>query len=90
MPFFTCHSCPMAVYSCPIGTIQHYMIIRQLPFIVLGHLILVLAAVGRMVCGWVCPVGLVQDLTYKAKTPKIKISKKWNYFKYVTLAGWCC
>lgn len=87
MPFITCYSCPVAVYSCPIGTIQHYMIIRQLPFIVLGHLILVLTAVGRMVCGWVCPVGLVQDLAYKAKTPKITISKKWNYFKYIALIG---
>lgn len=85
VPFFTCHACPAAVFSCPIGTIQHYMVIRQFPWIELGHLGIILIAVGRMVCGWLCPVGLLQDLMYKIRTAKVKIPNWLYYFRYPSI-----
>ncbi|HUW23935.1 MAG TPA: 4Fe-4S binding protein [bacterium] len=87
IPFVTCHACPAAVFSCPLGTIQHYMVIRQIPYVLLGHLGILLVAVGRMACGWLCPVGLFQDLMYKIKSEKIKIPHRLDYFKYATLLG---
>ena len=30
---------------------------------------------GRLICGFLCPFGLIQELLYKIKTPKLKKSK---------------
>lgn len=87
IPFLTCYSCPLAVFSCPIGTIQHYMVIRQFPFLDLAHISIVALAVGRMACGWLCPFGLIQDLLYKIKSVKIKLLPSLFYIKYLSLAG---
>ena len=43
---------------------------------------------GRTICGWLCPVGLLQELLYKIRSPKLKKSKvtrALSYFKYVLL-----
>jgi polyferredoxin len=61
------------------------MIIRQIPFVLMGHLFLILIAVGRMICGWLCPFGLLQDLAYRIKTAKIMLPGLLGYLKYVTL-----
>jgi polyferredoxin len=82
VPFFSCHACPAAVFSCPIGTLQHYAVIRMAPWAELGSLGLILIAVGRMVCGWLCPFGLLQDLLYKIKSIKVKIPKWTHNFRY--------
>ena len=85
VPFFTCHACPAAIFSCPIGTIQHYMVLRQFPWVLFGNLFLILITVGRMVCGWLCPVGLVQDLMYKIKVAKVKLPHWLYYLKYPSI-----
>lgn len=47
------------------------------------------AFVGRFVCGWLCPFGLVQDLLYKIpfikKIKKVPLDKPLRYLKYVIL-----
>lgn len=44
---------------------------------------------GRVVCGLLCPFGLVQDLLHKIPVPKLKVPKKidWpaRYIKYIVL-----
>ena len=58
------------------------------PVYVLGILALFGLLLGRTVCGFLCPVGLGQELLYKIKTPKLKKSKVTrvlSYFKYVVL-----
>jgi len=43
---------------------------------------------GRLICGWLCPFGLIQELLYKIKTPKLKknrFTKILSYLKYVIL-----
>lgn len=67
VPGLNCYSCPGALGSCPIGSLQAVLGSRnyRVSFYVIGFLMLVGAFLGRFVCGWLCPFGLVQDLLYK-------------------------
>lgn len=93
LPGLNCYSCPGALGSCPIGSLQSVLADRnyKFSFYVVGFLIFIGAIFGRFVCGWLCPFGLVQDLIYKIPFPK-KLKKlpgdKWlKYLKYVILIG---
>lgn len=91
VPGLNCYSCPGAVGACPLGALQNAIATsgRTYPFYILGILILFGLALGRTICGFLCPVGLAQELLYKIKTPKVKKSKATyvlSYFKYVILA----
>jgi len=46
-----------------------------------GFLLSVGVVFGRLICGFVCPMGLLQDLMYKIKTPKRLV--QFRYFRYV-------
>ena len=67
VPGLNCYSCPGAVASCPIGALQALLNQRgfQVPFAALGFFFLFGSLLGRLVCGWLCPFGLVQDLLHK-------------------------
>ena len=80
-----CHACPLAVFACPIGGLQNFAIIRQFPFYTLGILGTVAALVGRLSCGWFCPFGLLQDLLYRVKLPKLNLSNNLGWFRYAIL-----
>ena len=60
-------------------------------FYVVGFLMLVGALCGRLVCGFLCPFGLIQDLLHKIPLPKkLKIrtfpgDKQLRYLKYFFL-----
>lgn len=92
MPGLNCYSCPGALGACPLGSLQATLGSRQyrFAFYVVGFLMIVGALAGRLVCGWLCPFGLIQDLLYK-----IPFVKKWKtlpadnvlkWLKYVLLA----
>ena len=85
VPFLNCYACPTAVFSCPIGSIQHFLTIHTLPYYVLAFMGIVGLAVGRMACGWLCPFGFLQDLMHKIKSPKFKIPFMLRYVKYGVL-----
>ncbi|MBP3329744.1 MAG: 4Fe-4S binding protein [Clostridia bacterium] len=92
VPGLNCYSCPGALGSCPIGSLQATLSDRnyKFAFYVLGFLMIVGAFFGRFVCGWLCPFGLVQDLLYKIpffrKLRKLPGDKFLKWFKYVILA----
>lgn len=67
VPGLNCYSCPGALGSCPIGSLQAVLGSRdyKVSFYITGFLILVGSIFGRFVCGWLCPFGLAQDLLYK-------------------------
>ena len=79
VPVLNCYSCPGALGACPIGALQAAVggMTRQVPFYVLGLLMLFGVVLGRVVCGLLCPFGLVQDLLHKIPVPK------WNPPKQV-------
>lgn len=90
-PGLNCYSCPGAVGACPLGTLQNSLSSanKRLPFYVFGILMLYGLILGRTICGFLCPMGLLQELVYKIKTPKINksnITRTLSYFKYVLLA----
>jgi polyferredoxin len=86
-PVFYCHGCPLASMACPIGVLVNFSTLRIFPFLALGILGLVGTIGGRLVCGWLCPFGLIQDLLFKIRTKKIAVPKPLHYVKYALLAG---
>ena len=93
LPGLNCYSCPGALGSCPVGSLQAMLASRdyKLTFYVSGILIFFGAVFGRFICGWLCPFGLVQDLLYKIpfvkKLKKLPGDKWLRYLKYVILLG---
>lgn len=91
VPGLNCYSCPGAMGSCPIGSMQAVIgtIKYDFSLYVAGFLSLMGIIFGRFICGWLCPFGLIQDLLYKIPSRKIKVNKKINnvlkYLKYVIL-----
>lgn len=67
VPGLNCYSCPGALASCPLGALQALLNQRgfQVPFAALGVLFIFGSVLGRVVCGWLCPFGLVQDLLHR-------------------------
>lgn len=77
VPVLNCYSCPGAVGSCPIGALQTTLGSHgRFPFYVLGTLMLFGIVLGRLVCGFLCPFGFVQDLLSKIPVKKIRVPKK--------------
>ena len=91
VPGLNCYSCPGAVGSCPLGALQNGLscLPNKLPLYILGFFLLIGLALGRVVCGFLCPFGLIQELLHKIPTPKIKKSvwtRRLSWLKYVILA----
>ena len=101
-PFFYCNSCPTATSACPLRALevgvfqQNYKWkIFVFPLLILGFFGIVS---GRAVCGWACPIGLLQRGTGKiARKIKNKplvrtfashpLEGKFRYIKYFVLVG---
>ena len=86
-----CYSCPGAVGACPLGALQNALasVHSRAPFYILGILLLYGIILGRTVCGWLCPVGMLQELLHKLPTPKIRksaITRVLSGLKYIILA----
>jgi polyferredoxin len=72
--------------SCPIGALQAVANDKNfsLSFYTMGFLMITGALMGRLVCGWLCPFGLFQDLLYKIPfIKKLKVIPGDRYLKYL-------
>jgi ferredoxin-type protein NapH len=91
VPGLNCYSCPGAMGSCPIGSLQAVIgsFKYKISFYVIGILSFVGVMFGRFICGWLCPFGLLQDLLYKIPASKFKVNPRIDrilrYLKYVIL-----
>ncbi|MGM0626735.1 MAG: 4Fe-4S binding protein [Candidatus Fermentibacterota bacterium] len=83
---------------CPLGAFQYLFLPGGLKFLGwMGLAILLLPMVfalfwGRVFCGWVCPLGALQDLLGRIHVPgkpslPAWLDKSLHYLKYVVLAG---
>jgi len=91
LPVLNCYSCPGALTSCPIGSLQAVSNHPSFNFsyYVAGLIALFAILAGRFYCGWLCPFGLFQDLLAKIKKNKVKVNAKYDhplrYLKYFIL-----
>ena len=67
VPGMNCYSCPGALGACPIGSLQATLNAREykISMYVMGLLVIFGTLLGRFVCGFLCPFGLIQDLLFK-------------------------
>jgi polyferredoxin len=97
-PGLNCYSCPGAIAACPLGALQIMFADPEykMSFYVVGTLMALGLALGRFICGWLCPFGLLQEFIRKpfaafAKNSKRQNSKRRNatyflrYTKYAIL-----
>jgi len=94
-PFFYCHACPAATSACPLRAIEVGLFRGNFKWKLITYPLVIIGTVGvltgRAVCGWACPIGLLQRTTgavprkLKSKFPfikKIGQSKYEHYFRY--------
>ena len=91
VPGLNCYSCPGAVGACPLGSLQNALASSRsrAPFYALGMLMLFGLVLGRVVCGFLCPFGLIQEWIHKLPVPKLRkgrVTRALSYVKYVLLA----
>ncbi|MGM9637658.1 MAG: 4Fe-4S binding protein [Eubacteriales bacterium] len=92
LPGLNCYSCPGAVGACPLGALQNALASSntKVPAYVFGIIILFGLLLGRTICGFLCPFGLIQELLHKIPSPKLKknrFTRIFSYFKYVILVA---
>lgn len=89
VPGLNCYSCPGAVGSCPIGSLQAVIGSSkfQFAYYIVGLMMLFGVLFGRLVCGFLCPFGWFQELLHKIPSKKFstKKLKVLTCLKYVIL-----
>ena len=92
VPGMNCYSCPGALGACPIGSLQATLNSRdyKISMYIVGLLVIFGTFLGRFVCGFLCPFGLVQDLLYKIpfvkKIRSLPGERALRYLRFVFLA----
>ena len=95
-PGLNCYSCPSAIFSCPIGSLQFWLNdisqkiifsqnINLIGLYIIGFLSTIGIISGRICCGFVCPFGFVQDIINKITKKNLNIPKIIRFFKYIVL-----
>ncbi len=93
-PGLNCYSCPAATTYCPMGALQQLlggvrMAVENgqyfLGLFVVGTLGVIGGFIGRMVCGWICPFGLFQELLHKLPSPKFAVPRPLRFVKFAIL-----
>ncbi len=88
VPGLNCYSCPGSLGSCPIGSLQAVLGSSRfkISFYLLGFFLLIGTVLGRVVCGFLCPFGLIQELLHKIpffkKIKTFRLDKPLRMLKY--------
>ena len=92
LPGLNCYSCPGAIGACPIGSLQAVLDSgsQKYSLYVLGFIGVMGVFFGRLICGWMCPFGFVQDLLYRIplfkKIKNLPGHDKLRYLRFFILA----
>ncbi len=84
-PVLSCHSCVLSWFACPVGVFVHYSAYHTFPWLAGGTVLLLGVLVGRLLCGWNCPFGFLQDLLHKIPSPKFALPNWTGYGRYLVL-----
>ena len=82
-----CQACELAWVGCPVGMLQQFVRNHQFPFYILGVVLIFGATLGRTICGWLCPFGLILDVVNKVCIHKYEPPNWLRAFKYVYVIG---
>lgn len=91
VPVLNCYSCPGALGACPLGAMQAVAggYKHNFSFYAVGTVMLFGVVLGRLICGFLCPFGLVQDLLHRLPVPKLAVPRRLDgalrYVKYAVL-----
>ena len=74
VPGLNCQYCRYTIAGCPLGVTQQALsgTFSAVAWQFWGLLVLFGLLFGRMICGWACPMGWLQELLAKAPFPKLK------------------
>lgn len=102
-PVLNCWSCPSANFACPIGALQNACsdagytvpgatnpvraVLAALPVYALGTLLLFSSLFGRMMCGWLCPFGWLQEQVGRLRKAKAVLPQWLSYPRYLILVA---
>jgi polyferredoxin len=93
-PGLNCYSCPAATTYCAMGSLQQLMAGLRFSlengqyffgWSVVGSIGIMGGLFGRMICGWACPFGFVQEMLYKIPSKKFGIPNILKYLKFAVL-----
>jgi polyferredoxin len=93
-PGLNCYSCPAATTYCPMGSLQQLLGGLRFAlengqyyfgFSVIGTIGVLGGLFGRMICGWACPFGFIQEILHKIPTRKFTIPRMFSYGKFIFL-----
>ena len=87
LPVLNCYSCPGALTSCPLSSLQYmiYSQARHISLLVLGLLGSAGLLAGRWYCGHLCPFGFYQDLLKKISSISLGLPRFFILVRYIIL-----
>ena len=85
-PFLNCQACEMATGACPIGQVQNSLLAGTFPALAVGVIVATVSALGRWICGWLCPFGLFSDIVDRASSRRWTPSHRWRAGGFVVAA----
>lgn len=91
VPGLNCQYCRYTIAGCPLGVTQQALsgTFSAAAWQLWGLLVLFGLLFGRLICGWACPMGWLQDMLGKVPFPKLrkhKITRCLSYIKYIITA----
>jgi polyferredoxin len=72
LPIIAPLQAPAGIFAGSFDTFEREFSSAIFPFFTLGTMIIILVVLGRSGCGWVCPIGTVQDFATLPKRTKIR------------------
>jgi polyferredoxin len=72
IPIISPLEAPFAVIAGSFDTLQREFSSGVFPFFTIGAMVIILTVVGRAACGWVCPIGTIQDFATLPNPSKIR------------------
>ncbi|MHA2424407.1 MAG: 4Fe-4S binding protein, partial [Candidatus Thorarchaeota archaeon] len=74
LPIISPLEAEFAVIAGSFDTLQREFTSGIFPFFTIGAMVIILTIIGRSACGWVCPMGTIQDFATLPKREKIRPS----------------